>query len=1454
MPIENPRELINKARALAESRGLNDPGDLDRGEIIRAAAARVLQERAAASGDMEKVKKIRNRLYQQPRNYTKEPITLDETIPNKALKLGYQAIRGSMEINPYAPTLEQLATGKGWSLTPLSEEERRRKPGMTADEEIEAVRQVAELREMERRDVQENFGSRVARGAGGISQFLTNLAMLKGIPGLGGSSIPAGMARFGIHEAALPELKEAQGGPEAEGTIEGRFAKGALLDLALRGVGGVTGAAAKKAIPGTGKIAEAARGATSGAATGATFGAATAPPGERGVQAAADALIFGPMGSAGALPWKPKSKAAPEPQPQPRRIRGAERVETEPYDATQGPQVRYRTDMPPERGLGNPPGEMVAHPERPVGARETPQELGLPPETMEAYESSEYRTFVLPDGKKLRVLPPPEGEGVTQEPPRPLGEIKAETEQRQLPSPEEAPVPEQAPRKSERVTLPEETPYEPFIAKDTGEPLEVLGGYKIKKDGGIHREILKGEAAKPTATENDISLLNEHGVEGLREKGFYGVLDRLQTSGKAPLDAERESGLGGPEHFYGGIPAPFGKEKSIDLGKAAGGVLSRAKETFFEPGKATAKGQEAWKSDLKRISKAVEFMSPRLRRALKIETPDKLLEDLDKSHKGGLDRVRGQFLKAEDKGSKLSEAEQVEFWRTLEKNGELPPDHPLKDVEREYKDLVLASGDAMVRADPEFFGAVETHRQPGQGYVKRVPSKEQLATDLAKRTKDLMKGLAQWKLGGLKRVAASHEKAMASAKSPRAPFTTEEVESTRVYLKSRGPEGKPVYGELVGKDRKTITIKSDTGKTLTIPRKNISRIDKPYQTGLKVVLKTIQEQGAILEGLKVFERVVDEPQFKEFWHEPKGASAPPGWRRINDPSFGVLNGKDVSESLYHFLKPITSREQPGWKKLAWTINGAVKEGVTIGRLPGYIIKNALGETPMMLWALGTSPAWMPVRVAQGFKAVSNALNGNKDQYVKELMRGIDGRGLFLTNPHLQDILEGGADYSVANFRDVDGRGIGYLKKWLIHSAANAQTRLAEMAKRRNKGLEEPSILGYGAEVMAIVKDALWGADVGRALGVKSKYLHLSGEGARDIVGFLDAVTRYAAYRHLRETGGVGEIRMAGRLLAGKKPIPKGMPEKDALYKIYQVTDPGSVKGPANTLGRMTFWRTPYQLFRHFVFERGALVNPIAAYMAWQLGSVITSATVSYLRQVKGWVISDDEVEKQLEQMTFGNPEQVKTIGIIGGDVDENGRVSLQGIDMLAFILADFPSSAIPGPNVQPQANEPAIRRVVRGVAAQIPVASMIWRFFEGEEALTGEPLERSLKRNLVESLVPFVPGAATYAQRIRGEESKKRAEDAKRGPVAGDREILLRGLLGVKFMRGYPSDSKEGKAQKELIEYLNEKEDLIKTPGAKFREVLKKPLPPPADASDEEMENYQKLLRAYLKNRRPRRR
>lgn len=67
----------------------------------------------------------------------------------------------------------------------------------------------------------------------------------------------------------------------------------------------------------------------------------------------------------------------------------------------------------------------------------------------------------------------------------------------------------------------------PYIAKDTKEPLVVLGGYEIAEDGSVITKPVPANWEPPKCRPEDIELLEKHGMAGLKEMGFDGVIDRL---------------------------------------------------------------------------------------------------------------------------------------------------------------------------------------------------------------------------------------------------------------------------------------------------------------------------------------------------------------------------------------------------------------------------------------------------------------------------------------------------------------------------------------------------------------------------------------------------------------------------------------------------------------------------------------------------------------------------------------------------------------------------------------------------------------------------------------------------------------------------------------------------------------------------------------------------------------
>jgi hypothetical protein len=56
-----------------------------------------------------------------------------------------------------------------------------------------------------------------------------------------------------------------------------------------------------------------------------------------------------------------------------------------------------------------------------------------------------------------------------------------------------------------------------------------------QKRRGWNTQLLSGVPTKPGATAEDIKLLEEYGLQGLRDRHYAGVIDRLKTAGVITL-------------------------------------------------------------------------------------------------------------------------------------------------------------------------------------------------------------------------------------------------------------------------------------------------------------------------------------------------------------------------------------------------------------------------------------------------------------------------------------------------------------------------------------------------------------------------------------------------------------------------------------------------------------------------------------------------------------------------------------------------------------------------------------------------------------------------------------------------------------------------------------------------------------------------------------------------------
>lgn len=62
------------------------------------------------------------------------------------------------------------------------------------------------------------------------------------------------------------------------------------------------------------------------------------------------------------------------------------------------------------------------------------------------------------------------------------------------------------------------------------------GDIQTMQQGKYKRPIATG--GKPIATQCDIELLRDKGIDYIKDNGLFGVIDRLQTSGIIPLNQE----------------------------------------------------------------------------------------------------------------------------------------------------------------------------------------------------------------------------------------------------------------------------------------------------------------------------------------------------------------------------------------------------------------------------------------------------------------------------------------------------------------------------------------------------------------------------------------------------------------------------------------------------------------------------------------------------------------------------------------------------------------------------------------------------------------------------------------------------------------------------------------------------------------------------------------------------
>lgn len=343
------RQQVDQARDLA-ARGMIAPEQIESGENIGVARS-AISERDKPAADlsalMRKIPappedgKVGGLSYQQPQRFgttnpfqkLAEPVESEQqkrakaqyeqavrTAANEAfggvlpesLSQGlYQAARGIQDANVFATPIEELLKPKGM-VPPGSDAEvaalsaKVAEIRATSKSEDEFNARVADELSLMRREYEtkkrtqeqdvagvtgaeaairsKDVGAAVGRATGDFAQMILNLEA----GGKAGLPMPVAM---GAQSAIVPEIKELQGGPEAEGDMAYRFGEGWLTGYGLKALGYISKLGLDRAFPSTAKSAELLKNVGAQSTVGFGTGVMNAQPGEEIRQGSVEAVL-----------------------------------------------------------------------------------------------------------------------------------------------------------------------------------------------------------------------------------------------------------------------------------------------------------------------------------------------------------------------------------------------------------------------------------------------------------------------------------------------------------------------------------------------------------------------------------------------------------------------------------------------------------------------------------------------------------------------------------------------------------------------------------------------------------------------------------------------------------------------------------------------------------------------------------------------------------------------------------------------------------------------------------------------------------------------------------------------------------------------------------------------------------------------------------------------------------
>ncbi len=1202
-----------------------------------------------------------------------------------------------------------------------------------------AVAPPAEVESEVQKAKRDDFGVRLSETAGAGGQFLLNLAGLRGVPGLRGPGYVGEAARFGVHEAVLPEVKEAQGGPEAGGLREAlqRGIVGAGTGAALHGVGQVAGRAVAP-LP----VTEAGRRALAGGAVGAALGAANAPPGERLEQAAAEGLVFGAAGAASRLPvpglrsrQRVPERAAPKEEAP--LATDADLAEFEVLPPPEVPSERPAEAKPPSEVLSErpaeakPPSEVLS--ERPV-TRETLTGRSLTPPEVENLAAS-FSTEPRPETAKR------------------LADHFLETGDRKLASEwgrrwmeTQRAVGEKIPSAREGAHAQRQLERGIRAAEEEGrirpEDFVFGPGFMGREPGKVERAIreIVLDPSKPA------ERWLEHGVFGLRSR----IAAQMERS---PIFA-RFRRLLGPSY-----EGQLLRKEYQDRARRVGELLLE---------------NEAALSSLSKTERVQFWRALERYETLPDAHPLKPLADRYRAlvqETGALRVESGEFkpevVAAHQRPGISGYVKRIPGGTESIRRSDVP-----SSMRQEMKRLVRearASEEASLTPDQK---AIAASRAPG--FYK--------TTGLAERTGRITQ-------------------AMSSTAKRRRDLSTYAVEHHRVFTRNgRMLVGTVTMSRPKGQEASVLLKHPESGKTVRIPMSQIVRVEKPYVTGLDPIRRTIEEQGAIHTTLSLIRSVRDKPEYLGLWREPGTGGKDPAFVRVNGPQWGVLNGREIHRSLYDTLVTMTPQGMNGLAKFILTLNSWVKIKQTVGRVPGFQSKATLMEGPLGAWQLGFPFEFWASGMLRAAREMAGYLRtGTMSPGIRRLKIGFEGRDQLEHATTVGEAAEGGAPLAPAGSLKVEGRGSRWLANWAQASLENFSRRFSAQRDRIARGYQEGGIWNVLAETVGGLRDAAFAFDPARLAGSGTDLLSMNR--AIQLSQIIDGTWRLAIFNHLTTHGPVGALRMGMGKMLGEKPSP--MSPDRAVERIARVYDPATVTGLPGIVSRLTYLRIPYTMARHTIAEGGAVLNPVGTAAMWATAYIGGNMTLGLGRKLLGWAMDKEEMEKQKLEAAFGDQDRADQLMLVFVDKDEQGKEHGVFMDTQAISMNGVLKANIPGENVLPVGGETSTERVLRGALAMTPIGQTLASAAGRDLYTGGRISERpSVVPAALEAASYVQPGVQTGIGWMQRAASEERARQSGRAPSTTDLERGLAASLGPSFRRGAPSGTPEARSQEQFIRDL----------------------------------------------------